>query len=65
MNDAVELSCKPMPELTPEQAIRNLDQAVAQLSATRDVHMVLSQSISVLQGLIDKANQRAGENQKK
>lgn len=37
-----------MEELTPEQALQNLDNAVATISANRQTHMVLQASITAL-----------------
>ncbi len=34
--------------MTPEQALANLDQAAAQLSASREVHHALQHSVDVL-----------------
>jgi methylthioribose-1-phosphate isomerase len=38
--------------MTPEQALQNLDRAVSQLSATRETHVALQQSIAVLSQLV-------------
>jgi hypothetical protein len=38
--------------VTPEQALKNIDQACSQLNTTRKVHAILSQSIKVLRQLI-------------
>jgi len=39
--------------MTNEQALHNLDTAVALLSATRADHVALAESVRVLKGLID------------
>ncbi len=39
-------------EITPEQALRNLDQACGQINATREVHLILSKSVEVLRATI-------------
>lgn len=38
--------------MRPEQALNNLDQAAAQLAATRAVHAVLEQSVAVLRAAL-------------
>jgi hypothetical protein len=40
------------PEITPEQAIMTIDNAVAQIHGTREQHIVLQQSIEVIKDMI-------------
>lgn len=45
--------------LTPEQALSQLDQAVAKLTTTRDGHILLQKSVEVLQSTITGYNKYA------
>lgn len=40
-------------EMTPEQALQILDQAVSKLQVTRQDHVVLQMAISILNGLVN------------
>ena len=41
-----------MEELTPEQALTNLDNAVGGLNGTRQAHVLMQQSVQVLQAAL-------------
>ena len=52
-----------MEELTPEQALNNLDQAASALNGNRQAHVLLQQSVTVLQtALAELATLRASQN---
>lgn len=45
-------------QLTPEQAIQNLDNAVAQIPTSRQVHVTLQASLRLLQGIVAEWRKR-------
>lgn len=48
-----------MNPITPEIALRNLDHAAAQISANREVHEAIKESVRVLAELIESTKPKA------
>ena len=59
MNNGKEQIQGSLPQLTPQQALAELHQAVGQLTATRDIHTRLQQCCLTLQGLINSQEQES------
>lgn len=46
--------------MTEEQALRNLDNAAAQLPASRETHAVLQQSVAMLRRCVELPKESSG-----